>query len=104
MLPELIPIHPLAPPKPAPGQPCNGCGVCCLAEPCPVGMMVSGRRSGACAALEWHDAEGRYRCGMVARPEAHLPGWTRPAAPLVRRLALRMIAAGIGCDCDIELE
>jgi len=38
---EVILIHPEAPAKPPLGAPCNGCGVCCLAEPCPVGVLVS---------------------------------------------------------------
>jgi len=35
-----IAIHAAAPAKPALGEPCNGCGVCCAAEPCPVGMFA----------------------------------------------------------------
>jgi hypothetical protein len=53
MLPHVIRIEPLAPVKPATGSPCNGCGVCCLAEPCPLGMLVSRRRHGRCSALRW---------------------------------------------------
>ncbi len=45
--------HGDAPAQPAMGQPCNGCGLCCLAEPCPLGMLVSRRRHGACVALRW---------------------------------------------------
>ena len=54
-----------AAPKPALGEPCNGCGVCCLTEPCPVGMLVSRKRRGACAALRWEEETSRYRCGVV---------------------------------------
>ncbi|MEY8877785.1 MAG: hypothetical protein AB9M60_14845 [Leptothrix sp. (in: b-proteobacteria)] len=104
MVGRLIRIHAEAPDKPAPGAPCNGCGVCCLAEPCPLGVLVSGHRTGACSALEWDESTKRYRCGMVNTPQQHLPGWLGPVAPLTRRLALRMIAAGSGCDCDFELE
>lgn len=86
---RVIFLHAAAPPKPAPGAVCNGCGVCCADEPCPIGMLASLRRRGACAALEWHEADARYRCGVVL----HAPG------PL-RRLALRWIAAAEGCDCD----
>lgn len=75
--------------------------------PCPVGMLVSRRRRGACAALVWSDAESRYRCGMVTEPGHHLPRWVA-GRPRLRRLAsrwaLRFIAAGIGCDSDAELE
>ena len=52
-------LQPSAPPKPAEGAPCNGCGLCCLAEPCPLGMLVSRRRTGACTALRWSDADQR---------------------------------------------
>jgi hypothetical protein len=89
-----------APAKPAEGAPCNGCGVCCAVEPCPVGQLVSRRRSGACSALVWQEAQQRYVCGLVSEPQAHLPralGWT---APLLSRWARRLIAAGIGCDAD----
>jgi hypothetical protein len=107
---QVIRIHAAAPTKPAWGAPCNGCGVCCLAEPCPVGMLVSRRRTGACAAVTWVEAEQRYRCGVVLAPAGHLPRWLR-ALPGQRwlergavRLALRFIAAGKGCDSDAELE
>ncbi|OWQ93318.1 hypothetical protein CDN99_02195 [Roseateles aquatilis] len=99
-------IHPEAPPKPAIGQPCNGCGVCCLAEPCPLGMVVSLKRTGACRALEWSDEGHQYRCGMLTHPARYVG--LRTLNPegllnrLIRRYARRMIAAGIGCDADIE--
>lgn len=99
---RVVMIHPLAPPQPAFGAPCNGCGVCCLSEPCPLGMVLSGRRQGACAALRWHEAEGRYRCGALADPSAVLPPAWRWASPLLRRLAPRWIAAGAGCDAQLE--
>ncbi|XDF34689.1 hypothetical protein RBH89_21125 [Paracidovorax avenae] len=95
--------HRDAPPQPAFGAPCNGCGLCCLAEPCPLGMVVSRRRSGPCAALRWIPAgmpgsPGRYVCGMVADPAA-VTGWRRPwALRWIARLARRWIAAGQGCD------
>jgi hypothetical protein len=89
-----------APDKPALGAPCNGCGVCCLAEPCPVGVLVTRRREGRCAALEWVAAEAQYRCGLLVAPETHVP---RGARSLVRALAPRWIAAGRGCDSDAEI-
>ena len=105
---QVIRIHASAPTKPLLGAPCNGCGVCCLAEPCPVGMLVSRRRTGACAAVTWVETESRYRCGMVLAPAQHLPRWLRAAPPGVQRwlsrLALRFIAAGQGCDSDVTVE
>lgn len=88
--PRVIEIHPDAPPKPALGAPCNGCGVCCLAEPCPLGVLISRRRHGACSALQWDGA--RYACGALTAQPRGLRGW------LVRR----WIAAGAGCDCSLE--
>ena len=37
---QVVHWHPEAPPKPPEGAPCNGCGLCCLAEPCPLGMLA----------------------------------------------------------------
>ena len=99
---QVIQVQKAAPGKPALGAPCNGCGVCCLAEPCPVGVLVSRRRHGACDALRWRDAEARYVCGAVSEPLSVLPeglGWF---APLFARLARRWIAAGTGCDSTVE--
>ena len=70
---DVIHLHPFAPPKPAEGKPCNGCGVCCASEPCPIGILVSRRRTGTCSALLWNEGEARYRCGVVADPSAYLP-------------------------------
>jgi len=88
---RIIEIHPDAPPKPALGAPCNGCGVCCLVEPCPLGALLSRRLRGACVALRWDG--GRYVCGVLTSQPRSIRGW------LVRR----WIAAGAGCDCSLEL-
>jgi len=107
---QIIHIQPAAPPKPALGQPCNGCGICCLVEPCPLGQLLSHRRRGACAALRWEDSSGLYRCGAILSPDevlrAALPGRRLPALllPVLRRLAGRWIAVGRGCDCSLEVE
>ena len=100
---QIIRLHPDAPAKPALGEACNGCGVCCLAEPCPLGQLLSGRRRGACDALLWDSTPARYRCGAIADPQAVWPLLPAVAVPLVRRLALRWISAGHGCDSDAEL-
>ncbi len=90
-----------APKKPAEGAPCNGCGVCCAAEPCPLGVLASRRRRGPCAALVWSPDDERYRCGWLTDPQRWLPlmpaGWTR-------RLATRWIASGTGCDADLQAD
>jgi hypothetical protein len=86
---RVILLHPEAPPKPAPGAACNGCGVCCAAEPCPVGIVASLRLRGACRLLRWDDAARRYRCGALTGR----PWW--------QRLVRRWIAAGAGCDSTL---
>jgi hypothetical protein len=93
-----------APPKPAPGAACNGCGLCCAWQPCPLGMLVSGRRRGACAALRWDEAAGCYRCAMVQAPQQAWPALPRLLQPLLQRWARRWIAAGAGCDCNAEVQ
>jgi len=102
MSPQIIHIHPAAPPQPAVGTPCNGCGVCCLAEPCPLGQVISRKRTGACDALRWDGAQRLYRCGAISDAEGVLGARLRWAAPLLRRLARRWIAAGIGCDASLQ--
>ena len=95
-------LQPEAPPKPVRGAPCNGCGLCCLAEPCPLGMLVSRRRTGACAALRWNASQAQYRCGLIDEP-ARVTGWRRPVLlRLVAALARRWVAAGQGCDADLR--
>jgi hypothetical protein len=93
-------IHPDAPVKPAVGDACNGCGVCCLSEPCPAGMLVSRRRHGPCVALTWDATQQLYRCGVITEPTRFIgPAWL---ARVAARVAPRWIAAGQGCDCDLE--
>lgn len=92
---QIIRIHADAPLKPALGAACNGCGVCCLAEPCPVGMLVSLKRSGACHALRWDDVARGYRCGLMQSSTGSRTPWAW--------FARRLIAAGAGCDSDAEL-
>ncbi|MDD0810266.1 hypothetical protein PSQ20_07965 [Curvibacter sp. RS43] len=101
---RVIEIHAEAPPLPAFGTPCNGCGLCCLAEPCPLGMWVSRRRTGACRALQWEAEARRYRCGVVAEPQRFVPAGLQRLAPLLSRLARRWISAGSGCDAHLETE
>lgn len=107
---QIIHIEPLAPSKPLVGAPCNGCGVCCLAEPCPLGMVLSRRRVGACLALRWSATAQQYRCGAISATgevlNESLPKMLRWMAPcltrLVARLARRWISAGVGCDSSLE--
>ena len=93
-----IEIHPLAPAQPRTGEPCNGCGVCCLAFPCPLGMVLSLKRMGRCSALRWSDAERRYLCGAISDASSTLPWGLKWLAPRLSQVARRWVASGIGCD------
>ncbi|WP_288842250.1 hypothetical protein [uncultured Deefgea sp.] len=97
---QIIHLHPLAPTKPAVGAVCNGCGVCCAAEPCPVGVLISRKRRGRCAALVWDEAQHRYWCGMLLKPARYLPVNWPWLNRRISRWAQRSIAAGLGCDSD----
>jgi hypothetical protein len=96
---RVILLHPAAPAKPAEGAACNGCGVCCAAQPCPLGMWISRRTQGACAALAWDETAAAYRCGALTAPQRHLPGLPRRWA---QALVQRWIAAQRGCDSDLQ--
>lgn len=99
--PRVIRIHAAAPPKPAEGQPCNGCGACCLIEPCPLGMLLTRRRQGACQVLAWSQPGQRYVCTALTDADRWVPLAGPPgrwAAVALRAAAKRWIAAGTGCD------
>lgn len=104
---RVIWLHKAAPNKPAEGLPCNGCGVCCATEPCPVALVFLFQRRGACKALLWNGDGNVYRCGMAQNPERYLrylrrlPAW---AVRIAQRLVLRWIAAGTACDASDETE
>jgi hypothetical protein len=93
----VIHLHRQAPPKPAEGEPCNGCGVCCALATCPLARLRFLRKTGPCPALLWVAGEARYRCGMLLEPRRFL-GFV-PARWVARR-----IAAGAGCDCSAEAD
>lgn len=100
---DTIALHAAAPAKPAVGEPCNGCGVCCAVGPCPVGLFALRQFRGACRALLWQAEQSRYVCGMVVRPSDYLRWLPVRLDAGAGRLAARSIAAGLGCDADIEV-
>ena len=108
---QRILIHPDAATKPAPGAPCNGCGVCCLLEPCPLGMVLSRRRHGACVAVQWSDSLSQYRCGALSAPKVvlqslvsrHFQAWIPALSRVLSSVAGRWIAVNQGCDSSLEL-
>jgi len=99
---QTIHIHREAPPKPLLGAPCNGCGVCCAAEPCSVSRIFLQRRQGACPALEWGDGARRYYCGMVQWPSRYIRWLPGQFNKIAGRFFAGWLAAGEGCDSDSE--
>lgn len=82
-----IALHQDAPPKPQPGESCNGCGLCCAVTLCPLGRLRFWKTKGPCPALAWDQNATRYVCTLAKGR------WTR-----------RWIAAGKGCDCTYRVE
>lgn len=88
-------------PKPAIGDACNGCGLCCQITVCGVGSYVQGlverygdRANGPCPLLI-PKGDG-FTCGLVARPKDHIAS-DKGVTPLRNAVAV-MIGAGAGCD------
>ena len=100
---QLIELHPLAPDKPDYGARCNGCGLCCAAEPCPVAFVFLFQFRGRCRALLWQEDAKRYVCGMVVFPDRYVrlipESWRERAG----RFIAKRIAAGDGCDFSAEV-
>ncbi len=100
---QVIWLHSQAPAKPDLGQACNGCGVCCAAEPCPLARLYLWQNRGSCRALLWSDQKQRYFCGLVLQPAnylRYLPNWL---APRFSAYAASRIAANTSCDSPAEL-
>jgi hypothetical protein len=98
-----IRIYRNAPVKPQLGDPCNGCGICCLAEPCPISQLLFLKKSGQCPAVVWQHQNSRYECGMIITPSQHhrlIPFW---ADQLLIIIFKRWIAAGKGCDSSASI-
>jgi hypothetical protein len=71
--------------KPKFGERCNGCGMCCIAEPCSLAVEALGEHEGPCKLLE--QADGRYYCGLLRNAPAQL----QPVIAFT-------LAIGSGCD------
>lgn len=49
--------------KPPFGSPCNGCGLCCMAEVCAIGRMAFPDAPAPCPALRFNGK--MHRCSLV---------------------------------------
>lgn len=94
--------------KPLLGQPCNGCGLCCILVVCDLGRELGD--ADVCRAL-LQQPEGRFACGLVLEPyrfmgEESLARWRRIDAlggdgqAVLREMYARALGAGRGCDSD----
>jgi len=91
--------------KPPYGTPCNGCGLCCQNEICPLGEIVFPRAQAPCPALV---VDGdRYACGLITTPQTFRPlKASIYGVEELRAAAVIGVGAGIGCDAQLlgELE
>lgn len=83
--------------KPKHGQPCNGCGLCCMASLCPLGQHVFERPElpGPCPALEFKN--GKSECGIVSL-------MTKIGHQDMADAAMLVIGADTGCDARFNGE
>src|SRR5688572_761579 len=92
---------------PGHGNPCNGCGLCCLASLCMVASAVfSGEETvddemqGPCPALELEG--GRYYCGFMRSPAQYRPIQSAMFGEAALSSAMKyMMGAGKGCDLEL---
>ncbi|MGF7243961.1 hypothetical protein ABIC11_004417 [Pseudomonas oryzihabitans] len=101
--------------KPSQGQPCNGCGLCCIAEVCDLGKELGDEER--CRALI-SLGTGRFACGLVADPYRFLPperlvpwhaidqlapgGQDGQGEQALKAHFAGLLGAGRGCDADDE--
>jgi hypothetical protein len=80
------------------GDPCNGCGFCCIAEQCAVSVGVFGEQE-LCPALE--QGEGRFNCGLMRNAGDYGVGqeWSHDLMTQSFRI---LLGAGGGCDAGPE--
>jgi len=83
------------PAKPAYGDPCNGCGVCCLAVQCPISIALFGDAE-ICPALV--EAGNALACGLMIDTKAHVPEITDWGGATLTETFSLLIGSGIGCD------
>lgn len=90
--------------KPKHGQPCNHCGLCCMAVLCDLGKRVFGASTnGPCPALQTE--AGKSRCGLVAEPERFVPGRTLAHGKTpISDAARLLVGAQTGCDARFNGE
>jgi hypothetical protein len=90
--------------KPPVGDPCNGCGGCCLRTLCPLGAAIFGHEKGPCPALETVNHID-FECGLVVHPEKYNPMRTFVVGRAVMsNAAALLVGVGVGCDAFVDGE
>lgn len=88
-----------APAKPGYMEPCNGCGVCCVLEPCAIARgYIPDLADGPCPALVRDD--GRYTCDMTRRPGRYMGLPNDWADPIIGAMFAKALGIGRGCDAS----
>lgn len=89
--------------KPKIGEPCNGCGICCMFQTCRNGAYVLGLvnqfgeyAEGRCPALV-QKPDKTYACGIILNPNKYIKNKQYTAKTKSFHFA-RLIGAGNGCD------
>ena len=58
------------PRKPPEGDACNGCGLCCAVQLCPIVIELLPDAQAPCPAMEFSGE--RFWCGLIRRPSRYL--------------------------------
>ena len=92
-------VREVAPEKPQEGAPCNGCGLCCAAEPCGLAVELLGATAGPCPAMEFVD--GRFWCGLVRNPSTYLDTLAF-GDHMLGAIFAQALGVGRGCDSTMS--
>jgi hypothetical protein len=82
-------------PKPLYGDPCNGCGLCCIAQQCDISVALFGEQE-ICPAIE--RAGHAIACGLVRSTADYVPDMTAWGGKTLTEAFALMLGAGAGCD------
>jgi hypothetical protein len=90
-------VGPGPPRKPAEGEACNGCGLCCAIALCPLAAEFLDAAEPPCPAMEF--ADGRFWCGLARRPSRYF-GTPASGNRLIRPMVQQALSIGEGCDAS----
>jgi hypothetical protein len=65
-------------------------------------VLISRSKIGPCKALVWVDVQLQYRCGLLGDRTASVGHLAGTLVRMRNRVIGRWIAAGKGCDCDLD--